>query len=243
MNIALLIPAFNEAPNLEPLFQAIAKVPEPVFAAVVLVDNGSTDGTGEIAQRCGATVLTETRRGYGAACLCGLEWLRQHEPEVEAVLFLDADLSDDPMACVDVMAPILTFEADLVIGSRVQQAEVGALNIVQRIGNQIACRLIYWTTGKRYSDLGPMRCITWRALQKIDMQDQTWGWTVEMQMKAALRGVRVQEVSVPYRRRHAGRSKISGTISGVVRAGYKIITTILVLWWKNRSGSVSRSTK
>lgn len=234
MNIALLIPAFNEAPNIQPLFEALDQVAEVSFKAVVVVDNGSTDQTAELAKRCGATVLTEPRRGYGAACLCGLAWLAQQKPAIDAVCFLDADLSDDPVAMSRVVAPIKADQADLVIGSRVRQAQPGALNLVQRIGNRIACTLMHWTTGKVYSDLGPMRCVTSAALRSMAMRDQTWGWTVEMQMKAALQGLRVQEVDVPYRRRHAGRSKISGTIVGVARAGSKIITTILALWWEQR---------
>lgn len=239
MNIGLLIPAFNEAPNIQPLFEALDQVAEISLSAVVLVDNGSTDDTAEIARRCGATVLAEPHRGYGAACLCGLAWLARHKPTIDAVCFLDADLSDDPAALPLVIAPIKADIADLVIGSRVRQAETGALTVVQRFGNQVACRLMYWITGRAYTDLGPMRCVTWRALESMAMQDKTWGWTVEMQMKAALQGLRIEEVDVPYRRRHAGRSKISGTVQGVVRAGWKIIATIVALWWKQKRSSRS----
>ena len=239
VNIALLIPAYNEAPNIQPLFEALDKATGISFSSVVVVDNGSTDETADLARAHGAVVLAEPRRGYGAACLCGLSWLDQQKLGIDAVLFLDADLSDDPAAMRHVLAPIEAGQAELVIGSRVRLAQPGSLNFIQRFGNRIACTLMYWTTGKKYSDLGPMRCVTSHALKSMSMRDQTWGWTVEMQMKAALLKLRVQEVDVPYRRRHAGRSKISGTLVGAIRAGWKITTTIIILWWGHRRSSSS----
>ena len=228
----LIIPAFNEASNVEPLFDALQPVRQSLLRHVVLADNGSTDDTPAIAARRGATVVREPRRGYGAACLKAIEWLDDDPPDI--VAFLDADLSDDPAALPTVIEPIERGDADLVIGSRVRLAEPGALNLVQRFGNGLACQLMWLTTGRRYHDLGPMRAVRWKTLRELAMADRTWGWTVEMQAKAALAGVPTLEVDVPYRRRRHGRSKISGTVGGVVTAGTKIILTIFAVRLKHR---------
>jgi glycosyltransferase involved in cell wall biosynthesis len=230
----LIIPALNEAPNLEALFDALDPLRGNVFRHIVVADNGSTDGTQDAARARGAVVVEEPQRGYGAACLRALGYLADLEPPPDIVAFLDADLSDDPEALPDVIEPIASGHADLVIGSRVRRAEPGALNLVQRFGNRLACFLMEVTTGRRYHDLGPMRAVRWSALQRLEMADRTWGWTVEMQAKAALMGVPALEVDVPYRRRALGRSKISGTVRGVVTAGTKIIVTIFAVWWRHR---------
>jgi len=230
----LVIPALNEAPNVEALFEALRPLRGDVLRHVVLADNGSTDGTPEAAARHGAIVVHEPRRGYGAACLKALDWIGALDEPPEIVAFLDADLSDDPEALPTVIAPIRRGRAELVIGSRVKLADPGALNFVQRFGNALACRLIHLTTGRRYHDLGPMRAVRFETLQRLDMTDRTWGWTVEMQAKAALAGVATLEVDVPYRHRAGGRSKISGTVRGVVTAGTKIIVTIFAVRLKHR---------
>jgi glycosyltransferase involved in cell wall biosynthesis len=190
----------------------------------VVADNGSTDGTARVAREHGATVVLEPRRGYGAACLKALEALAADPPDV--VLFLDADLSDDPAQAGAVLAPILEGRADLVVGSRILgQREPGALSPHARFGNWLATRLLAALYGARYTDLGPFRAIRYEALMALEMRDKDFGWTVEMQVKAARRGLRHTEVPVRYRRR-VGRSKISGTVGGSVRAGAKILATV-----------------
>ncbi len=234
MRCDLIIPAVNEAANIEPLFDALQLLRGGVLRHVVLADNGSTDRTPDAAARRGAVVVREPRRGYGAACLKALQWIGDLDEPPEIVAFLDADLADDPAALPTVLAPIEQGRAELVIGSRVKRAEPGALNIVQRFGNGLACLLIRLTTGRRYHDLGPLRAVRFDTLSRLDMADRSWGWTVEMQVKAALAGIPSVEVDVPYRRRAHGRSKISGTVGGVVAAGTRIIYTIVVLWWRHR---------
>lgn len=235
----LIIPAFNEAANIEPLFDALQPVREAHLRHVVLADNGSTDDTAALAARRGATVVREPRRGYGAACLRAIGWLARLDEPPQIVAFLDADLSDDAAALAAVIEPVEAGRADLVIGSRVARAEPGALSLVQRFGNGLACRLMWLTTGRRYHDLGPMRAVRWTALESLAMADRTWGWTVEMQAKAALAGVPALEVDVPYRRRRHGRSKISGTVRGVLAAGTKIIITIFTVRLRYRYSTLS----
>lgn len=238
--IDLIIPARNEEANVEAL---LAELPRHALRHVVVVDNGSTDRTAELARQGGAVVVREARRGYGAACLAGLAWLARPEgrgdgaadggpPDV--VAFVDADLSDDPRLLPRLWAPLVEEDVDLVIASRPRLAEPGALTWPQRTGNAVACLLIRLATGVSYSDLGPMRAVRWSSLQRMAMRDTTWGWTVEMQFKAASLGMKVRELDVPYRRRRAGVSKISGSVIGSLRAGWKITTTIGRLWWTMR---------
>jgi glycosyltransferase involved in cell wall biosynthesis len=216
-----VIPALNEAESLGAVLDAL---PSPLVRRVVVADNGSTDGTARVAREHGATVVLEPRRGYGAACLKGLEALAADPPDV--VLFLDADRSDDPAQAGAVLAPILEGRADLVVGSRVLgEREPGALSPHARFGNWLATRLLAALYGARYTDLGPFRAIRYDALMSLGMGDRDFGWTVEMQVKAARRGLRHTEVPVRYRRR-VGRSKISGTVGGSVRAGVKILATV-----------------
>jgi glycosyltransferase involved in cell wall biosynthesis len=231
--IDLIIPAFNEQANIKPLFEALA---HNRLRHIVVVDNGSTDATAELARQAGAIVVREPQRGYGAACLAGIACLKEHAASrnpPDVVAFLDADLSDDPGHLAAVCEPLVRGEADMVIGSRVRLAQQGALTPPQRCGNALAVTLIRWCTGTRYSDLGPMRAIRWASLQELNMADRTWGWTVEMQYKAATAGLAVSEVDVPYHHRHAGTSKISGSIVGSARAGWKILSTIAALWWRS----------
>ncbi len=224
--IDLVVPARNEETNITAMMQAL---PAGVFRHVVVADNGSTDRTAELAREHGAVVVHESQPGYGAACLAGLKWIGEQAPP-DVVAFLDADLADDPAHLPSVCNPISQGEADMVIGTRVRLAEPGALDPHQRFGNWLACRLIGLTTGRRYRDLGPMRAVSWSALQQLAMADRTWGWTVEMQFKAARQNLRVVEIDVPYRQRRSGKSKISGSLIGSARAGTKIIATIFKLW-------------
>jgi len=227
----LVVPARNEADNVPALFDALDPLVGPgrPIRRVVLADNGSTDATARLAADRGATVVHEPRPGYGAACLAALHGIRHDTTPTDppaAVAFLDADLADDPAQLPALLAPLAQGSADLVLGQRQRLADPGALDPHQRFGNRLACALLRLATGRRYRDLGPMRALTLDALDRLDMHDTTWGWTVEMQYKAATRGLRVVELDVPYRKRHAGTSKISGSLVGSIKAGRKIITTI-----------------
>jgi len=218
--IALVIPALNEE---QALAKLLDELPPSLFARVIVVDNGSTDATAAVARRGGAEVVEEPRRGYGRACLAGLARLG---PDTDIVVFMDADGSDVPAEAARLIEPIFRGEADLVIGSRaLGGAEPGSLRWAQRWGNRRAVGLIRLFYGFRYTDLGPFRAIRWRSLQTLDMRDTNFGWTVEMQVKALQRGLRVAERPVSYRVR-IGKSKISGTVGGTVKAGIKILWTI-----------------
>lgn len=228
--VDLIIPARDEEANIPAL---LAALPWRELRRVYLIDNGSRDRTAELAAAGGATVIGEAERGYGAACLAGLRAITDAGDPPAAVAFLDADLADDPAMLPRLIDAVASGGADLALGSRAALAEPGALEPRQRFGNALACGLMRLATGRRYRDLGPMRVIRRDALRRLDMRDRTWGWTVEMQFKAARLGLRVVEIDVPYRRRHAGTSKISGSIVGSARAGYKILTTIAKLWrWR-----------
>jgi len=220
----VIIPALNER---ESIGLVLADIPSERVREIVVVDNGSSDGTAEVAQARGATVVRENRRGYGSACLAGIRELehRCHPPDV--VVFLDADYSDHPEELTVIVQPIADGLADLVIGSRVLgQRERGALLPQARFGNWLASCLIRLFYRMKVTDLGPFRAVRWSTLQELAMADPDFGWTAEMQVKAARAGARYREVPVSYRRR-VGVSKITGTLSGTLRAGYKILYTIL----------------
>jgi glycosyltransferase involved in cell wall biosynthesis len=222
MRIAVLIPARDEETSLPRVLDAI---PRELVSEVVVVDNDSTDGTAAAARAHGATLLREPRRGYGAACLKGMEYLAVKRPDV--VVFLDADYSDHPEEMPALLQPILRGERDLVIGSRVLgRREPGALRPQARLGNWIATRLIHLLYGARFTDLGPFRAIRFDRLLQLGMTDRDFGWTVEMQVRAVRRGLLWAEVPVSYRRR-LGVSKITGTFTGTLRAGHKILWTIV----------------
>jgi glycosyltransferase involved in cell wall biosynthesis len=179
-----------------------------------------------VAREGGAVVVPAERRGYGSACLAALAHLRRNDPP-DVVVFIDADYSDHPEELPRLVAPLLAGEADLVIGSRtLGEREPGALLPQARAGNLVACFLIRLLYGHRYTDLGPFRAARWDALERLAMSDPDFGWTAEMQVKALRRGLRVTEVPVSYRKR-VGVSKITGTITGTLRAGYKILWTVL----------------
>jgi glycosyltransferase involved in cell wall biosynthesis len=216
--IGVIMPTRNEAAALPKVLSAIL----PLVAEVIVVDTASTDGTPEIAAGMGARVVSEPRRGYGRACLAGIAAL---SPAVDTVLFMDADASDRPEDLPRLLAPIIEEGAELVIGARSLDVESGALTPQQRFGNALACRLIRMIWGISYTDLGPFRVIRRDALDRLQMRDETWGWTVEMQVRAARLGLRLREVPVGYRRR-IGHSKISGTLMGTIKAGWKILWVI-----------------
>ena len=218
--VAVIIPALDEE---DAIVRVLGDIPDELSATVIVVDNGSTDRTAARARDCGATVVAEPRRGYGQACLAGLAAL----PEgVDIVVFLDGDYSDHPSEMSALVEPIARDAADLVIGSRVLgETETGALLTQARVGNALATWLIRHLFGVKYTDLGPFRAVRLTALKKLHMADRNFGWTVEMQVKAARRGLRIAEVPVRYRRR-IGEAKITGTLLGSVRAGYKILWTI-----------------
>ena len=216
--IGVIMPTRNEAAALPKVLSAIL----PLVAEVIVVDTVSTDGTPEIAASMGARVVSEPRRGYGRACLAGIAAL---SPAVDTVLFMDADASDRPEDLPRLLAPLIEDGADMVIGARSLDVEPGALTPQQRFGNALACRLIRMIWGISYTDLGPFRVIRRDALDRLQMRDETWGWTVEMQVRAARLGLRVKEVPVGYRRR-IGHSKISGTLMGTIKAGWKILWVI-----------------
>lgn len=221
--VDVIIPALNEEASL-PL--VLAALPRPPVRRVVVADNGSRDGTARVARAGGAIVVAAERRGYGSACLAGLDWLRHNDPP-DVVVFVDADFSDHPDELPRLVAPLLKGDVDLVIGSRVLgEREPGALLPQARAGNLVACLLIRLLYGHRFTDLGPFRAVRWEALERLGMADPNFGWTAEMQVKALRHGLRVAEVPVSYRRR-VGVSKITGTLSGTLRAGYKILWTVL----------------
>ncbi len=219
LSIALIIPARSEELSLP---RVLGNVP-PGITRVVVVDNGSTDGTARIAAAYGATVVSEPVAGYGRACLAGLAALRDDPPEI--VAFVDADGSDE-LACLPVLiAPVAAGEQDFVLGRRIP-VERRALSFQQRFGHMLATGLIRLFWNHRYYDLGPMRVIRWASLERLGMTDQDFGWTVEMQVRALKSRLRIKEIRVPYHQRSAGKSKISRTISGTVRAGTTILWVI-----------------
>lgn len=216
--VVVIIPAVDEE-------EAIGRVVRdvPAFASeVIVVDNGSRDGTAAVARAAGARVVVEPRRGYGQACLAGI---RAAGP-ADVLAFLDGDYSDYPEQLAEVVAPLLSGEADLVIGSRRRGRHAkGAHPWHAVMGTRVCVALMNLFIGTAATDLGPFRAITAAALRRLDMRDRSFGWTVEMQVKARLRGLRVREVPVDYRPR-LGRSKISGTLAGSLRAGTRILGTI-----------------
>ncbi|MBK7303236.1 MAG: glycosyltransferase family 2 protein [Saprospiraceae bacterium] len=228
MIIDVITPALNEE---QAIASVIKDVPSNLVRYFIVCDNGSKDRTVEIARSLGAVVVSEPERGYGAACLKGIEFLNNlpvtEQPDI--VVFIDADYSDYPEEIPELIRPILENKADLVIGSRVLgNAERGSLNFVQRFGNALATLLIRCIYGYQFTDLGPFRAIKFKTLQELGMKDRNYGWTVEMQIRVAKLKIRATEVPVNYKNR-IGKSKVSGTVKGSILAGYKIIYTIFKL--------------
>lgn len=223
--IDVIIPAFNEEQSIA---KVLAEIPKELIREVLVVDNNSSDRTGAVAAAAGATILREPRPGYGYACLAGMAHCfgRPKTEQPDIIVFLDGDYSDFPADMTALIAPILQGEADMVIGSRaLGEREAGSMLPQQIFGNWLATTLLRWFYGARFTDLGPFRAIRREALEQIGMQDTTYGWTVEMQLKAARLKLRHVEVPVRYRRR-IGTSKVSGTVKGTLGAGYKILWTI-----------------
>lgn len=216
----LVIPAYNEA---DVIAQTLLRLPTGIFSQVVVADNGSTDKTAQIATSAGAKVVSIPEKGYGAACLAALD----EAPDNAILVFLQADGSEDAAETSSLIEPILNNTADLVIGSRVLgEATEGSLRQHQRFGNWLATRLIGLFWGQHLTDLGPFRAIRASTLRGLKMRDKNYGWTVEMQVRAAQRRLRVTEVPVRYGLRLAGTEKVSGNISASFRAGTKILWVI-----------------
>ncbi len=221
--IAIIIPAYNEAASIGKVLKDIPKYVEET----IVVNNGSTDTTEAVAKQFGATVITENQKGYGNACLKGMEHLAKKTKKPDIVVFMDGDYSDFPEDLNTLLNPITMQGLDFVIGARVKELrEKGSLTPQQIFGNGLATFLMHLFFRSRFTDLGPFRAIKYDKLLALEMEDKTYGWTVEMQLKALRKKYKYTEVPVRYRKR-IGVSKVSGTIKGTIMAGYKIIGWIL----------------
>ncbi len=217
--IKVIIPAFNEEDSIGLVIQDIPDVVEEV----IVVNNNSTDQTEENARKAGASVLTETRKGYGYTCLKGMDYVAAQQEKPDVIVFLDGDYSDYPEQLSAIIQPILQENIDFVIGARVDRLrEEGSMTFPQIFGNWLATRLMRLFFGARFTDLGPFRAIKYEKLLALKMEDKTYGWTVEMQLKAIKQKLSYVEVPVNYRNR-IGVSKVSGTVKGAVMAGVKIL--------------------
>ncbi|MBX9734924.1 MAG: glycosyltransferase family 2 protein [Chitinophagaceae bacterium] len=222
-NIKVIIPAYNEEGSIA---LVVNDLPKHLCNEIIVTDNNSNDNTANAAKLVGATVLFEKKPGYGAACLKAIDYIKQ-KGGCDIVVFIDGDFSDHPEEMEKIIEPIIAGDADMVIGSRIKALrERGSMTPQQVFGNWLAVTLIKIFMRHQYTDLGPFRAITWNALEKINMIDTNYGWTVEMQVKAVKHKLRYREVPVRYRNRAAGYSKVSGSIKGSILAGYKIIKTI-----------------
>jgi len=223
--ILVIIPAFNEEDSIQ---RVIQDIPKNLINEIVVVNNNSSDNTKKAAKDAGATVLTEQKQGYGYSCLKGIEYAsnKNEEQKPDIIVFLDGDYSDYPGEVKQLVQPIVENNYDLVIGSRhLGNKEKGAMLPQAIFGNWLATTLLRWIYNIRFTDLGPFRAIKFDKLLSLYMQDKTYGWTVEMQLKAAKHKLKCCEIPVSYRKR-IGISKITGTVSGTIKAGYKILYTI-----------------
>lgn len=223
MKVDVIIPAFNEEDSIE---KVILEIPIDLVREIIVCDNNSTDGTSKRAKDAGATVLFEGAQGYGNACLKGMTYIAEKQDPPDVIVFIDGDYSDYPEEMRQLLAPIQHKEADLVIGSRaLGNMERGSMTPQQIFGNWLATSLLKIFYGYKFTDLGPFRAIRYQKLLELNMQDKTYGWTVEMQIKAAKNKFVCTEVPVNYRRR-IGVSKVSGTVKGTILAGHKILWTL-----------------
>ena len=223
MKITVIIPAYNEQDSID---KVIADIPN-IVGEVIVVNNNSSDNTAAVATKAGATVLFEKKAGYGFACLKGLEYLSQQQTKPDVVVFLDGDYSDYPEELTKLVAPIVERNVDFVIGARKKELrEAGSMTPQQIFGNWLATSLMRWLYGSKFTDLGPFRAIKYQKLRDLNMTDQTYGWTVEMQLKALKQNLTYEEVPLRYKKR-IGISKVSGTVKGTVMAGVKIIGWIV----------------
>jgi glycosyltransferase involved in cell wall biosynthesis len=219
LNIKVIIPAFNEALSITQVIKAIPALVDEV----IVVNNGSTDHTKDLAEQAGATVLNEPRKGYGYACLKGMDYISKMDKKPDIIVFLDGDFSDYPEELTKIVAPIVDDTFDFVIGARVKQLrEQGSMTPQQIFGNWLATTLMRLYYGAKFTDLGPFRAIQYKKLMSLHMEDKTYGWTIEMQLKALKQGLSYTEIPVRYKKR-IGQSKVSGTLEGSVKAGIKIL--------------------
>ena len=232
LRAAVVIPALNEADSIGPVVESLSAQGVAAVKTIIVVDNGSTDGTGDAARKAGAQVVLEARRGYGRACKAGVLAAR----EADIVVLLDGDGADDPEDLPRILEPLLWDAADLVIGSRaLGSSEPGSMSSQQVFGNRLTVWLIRLLYGVRVSDIGPFRAIRRDDLLALDMTEMTYGWSTEMVAKTIRAGYRYKEVPVRYRRRAAGVSKVGGTIWGSLKAGFRIIpTTLRYARWKSK---------
>lgn len=218
-NIKVIIPAHNEE---KAIGLVIDKIPS-IVSEVIVVNNNSTDSTSEVAKTHGATVLEEKQKGYGHACLKGINYLKNKSNPPDIIVFIDGDYSDYPEEITHILQPILDNEVGFVVGSRVAALrEKGSMTPQQLVGNALASLLMKLLYGSKFTDLGPFRAIRWESLMSLNMKDKTYGWTVEMQLKVLRQKIAYTEVPVSYKKR-IGVSKVSGTIKGTIFAGVKII--------------------
>jgi glycosyltransferase involved in cell wall biosynthesis len=224
--IDVIIPAYNEEQSLP---KVIAAIPSLV-RHIVVANNNSSDSTGAAAAHAGAQVVFEPQKGYGKACLTAMDWIKKQDTQPDIAVFLDGDYSDYPEELLNLIQPIIENQATMVIGSRaLGRRESGSMTLPQVFGNWLATTMMRYMQGAKFTDLGPFRAIVWKDLIALNMVDQDFGWTIEMQIKAHKAGLRYTEVPVNYRKR-IGVSKVSGTVKGVFGAGYKIIFTIFKYW-------------
>ncbi len=223
LSVYVIIPALNEQ---NAVAQVVSEIPKSLVTEVIVVDNGSSDDTFHAAQKAGATALLEPKKGYGQACIKGIDYVIEKAKPEDIVVFIDGDYSDYPEEMKNLLLPIQNNDADLVIGSRaLGERESGSMTYPQRFGNWLATTLMRWIYGVSFTDLGPFRAIRFDSLIKLGMKDTNYGWTIEMQIKASKMHMRSIEVPVNYRKR-IGISKVSGTVKGTILAGYKILWTI-----------------